>query len=596
MKSKRLLSALVALILVASFWPASAAPVATPPVREPAAPNATSTLPDPFSAGPDYDSGWRNIAAGETLTLTHNINGVANDMLVQLDTRKYNSAAGIGQRYIGGNDWGSRVVVPSSENDRVGAYWSNLSTNSIRVTRGHEDTLLDAVRVRIWTVAPATYWDSTWYAMSPGEQKSFTHNLGGNIDDYVVDMMFYDVAGGMGTNQRAYGGRTQGTRNALFNDGARVGAYWYGLQENVINVYRLPDDEYADQVLVRIWKRQKVTYDSGWVSLSAGAAHEFNHYIGGSPEDYRVDMEFKTPNVPWLVNQCFYGGNDVGPQTPWPSAADNDRVGAYWYGLDANSVTVFRRPEDACAPQVRIRIWNFWTPTRPDYDTGWTSVTQGGYASFATGITGGIDPFPYLIDLQFKDSGFLGIGINQRGLGRMDWTNGDRLGGSWSFKDGELSFFRMPEDADAPYMRARVWKMPRPAYDSGWQEMWSAGLFSLLLEHNLGGNPADYLVDVQFLGNSGNVHQAGYGGYDITRQDPYLGHRHGGYWDGLDGTHIEVHRLPEEDYSLNAVRVRIWTLSRPDYDFGPGCPHYDLHRPRPQPEWPAGGLFAQPGL
>jgi hypothetical protein len=471
---------------------------------------------------------------------------------------------GIHQIFTGGNELGSRSSGFGAEENRVGAYWHNLTVNYISVTRMPEDTMVNAVRVRIWPMSASADYSSGWIDLIAGQSKILTHNLGGNAEDYVVDMMFNDTdstANSQGVNQRAYGGRTLGTASTFFNDGQQVGAYWYAVAGNVIYVRRMEQDEYADQVLVRIWKRQPATYDSGWVSINQGAGHTFMHNIGGSAEDYRVDMEFKAPPG-LLVNQSFYGGNDMGPQSTIPNAANNDRVGAYWYGLDTDSIAVFRRNEDTCAPQVRIRIWNFWTPTRPDYESGWLPVSPDTFAGFTPGITGSLDP--YLVDLQFKDSGQFSIGIHQRGLGGMDWTDGTRIGASWYDGVGGILFVRRTEDPDAPYIRARIWKMPKPAYDSGWQ---SFTLNLLQLSHNLGGSPADYLVDVQFQDSSGYPHQGGYGGYDVTHIGAGLGNRLGGYWDWLDNTHIEVRRQPEETYIIKA-RVRIWTLARPDYDSG----------------------------
>lgn len=546
MKGFCIFIALVILILLVSFVPS---PAAT----------------HPFSSSPSYDSGWRPIDHGQTISMWHSLGLPPSLLFVHLEARRYNSGYGIHQVFLGGNDLGSRSSSIGAEEHRLGAYWHNLTTNYISVTRQPEDTLVDAVRVRIWAMSASADYSSNWVAIPAGQSHIFTHNLGGNIDDYVVDLMFNDTdptVNSLGVNQRAYGGRTLGTLSTFFDDGQRVGAYWYALQGNVIYVYRMPDDEYADQVLVRIWKRQKPTYDSGWVSIGQGLAHIFTHNIGGSPEDYRVDMEFKA-SAPWLVNQCFYGGNDVGPKSTFPSALDNDRVGAYWYGLDNDSIIVVRRTEDTCAPQVRIRIWNFWTPTRPDSDSGWLPVIPDHFAGFNPGITGSFDP--YLVDLQFKDSGLFSIGIHQRSLGGMDWTDGSRIGASWYYSNGIILFTRRTEDTDAPYIRARLWKMPKPAYDSGWQLFTTP--YTLQLDHNLGGNPADYLVDVQFKDSAGFSHQAGYGGYDVTHIGAGLGDRKGAFWDGLDDTHIEVRRQPEET-NINQARVRIWTMARPDYDSG----------------------------
>jgi hypothetical protein len=238
-------------------------------------------------------------------------------------------------------------------------------------------------------------------------------------------------------------------------------------------------------------------------------------------------------------------------------------VGAYWYALTDQSITVFRRGEDSCANQVRIRIWNFWTPTLPDFDSGWQSIMPDHFGGFSHGITGNFDD--YLVDMQFKDSGLFSIGIHQRGLGGMDWIDGSRIGGYWYNNNGTMLFMRRTEDADAPYMRARLWLMPKPAYDSGWQDISSISVVPFY--HQLGGNPADYLVDLQFKDSIGYAHLIGYGGYDSTHIGPGLGNRQGCFWAGLTDNLIMVYREPEDTYAKYA-RVRIWTLARPNYDSG----------------------------
>ena len=573
MKSFRFFSILVAVALLASALavPAPAQGVAqqTAPEAAALAPAATSVAMNPFSTGPSYDSGWRAIAQGQILTMWHSLGLNPTMMLVQLEEREYDSSYGIHQLFAGGNDLGNLSAGFGHEEHRVGAYWHNLTTSYVQVTRQEEDTVVDAVRLRIWGVSTSTVdFSSGWTNIPAGQSPYFTHDLGGSVDDYVVDLMFNDtVIGGLGVNQRAYGGRTLGTLNMPFDNGSRVGAYWFGLQTNVIYVHRMPDDEYADQVLVRIWTRTKPDFDSGWRHILPGDDILSFHNTGSSADDYRVDMEFKSDTPPLLINQCFYGGNDIGPKVdnlgPNLTAADNDRVGAFWYGLDTQYIKVFRFGKDKCADHVRIRIWNFWTPTQPNYDTGWKPVSQDQEILLDVGAPPSADN--RLIDLQFKDSGMNSIGINQRGLGGMDWTDSTRQGGRWRLMGNNLALYRRPEDTNATYMRARIWNMPDPAYDSGWQPFTTA--YTLQLQHGLGGNPAEYLVDVQFQNSKGTIHQFGYGGFDALYTDANQGHQTGGFWNWLDDQHIEIRRLPE-DSDILTTRTRIWMLSHPDYDSG----------------------------
>lgn len=90
---------------------------------------------------PAYDSKWRTIAAGAALTLNHNIGGDRDDYVVDLQFQ--NSSGGVHQMYYG-LDWDTR-------DHSSGAYWYNLTTNSISVRRGNDDTIVTKVRVRIWS-------------------------------------------------------------------------------------------------------------------------------------------------------------------------------------------------------------------------------------------------------------------------------------------------------------------------------------------------------------------------------------------------------------------------------------------------------------
>ncbi len=563
MKSVRIFSALVIVSLLAglgpiSFAPAIAAPKTAPAV-EPAAPAAAVPL-NPFSAGPSYDSGWRTIAQGQTLSMWHQLGGAITTYFVDLQARRYGGVTGISNRFIGGND-------QAGSDDRQGVYWHNLTGNYISVTRQEEDTLVDAVRVRIWE--GSADWSSDWTAIVPGHYAEFLLPLIANnpIENYVVDLMFND-SGSQGINQRAYGGRTLGYKSMNFDPGARVGAYWYDLKIGSVQVYRMPEDEYADEVLVRVWYRQLPTYDSGWFAMNPNTSHIFPHNIGGNPEDYRVDMEFKSDNSNWGINQCYFGGMDIHEKSPYPPGYEYDQMGAYWRNLDYDSVSVYRLPEDnVCADQVRIRIWNFWTPTRPDFDSGWKAVNPGTSNFLPTGLT--TNPDSLLIDLQFKDSGFpINIGIHSRALGGMDWTLGEEIGGFYSFwaPTGTLIFDRRADDTQADSMRARIWQMPKPAYDSGWQSFGDG--YTILCDHNLGGNPADFVVDLQFKDSVGFINNAGYGGYEVTYGlSPDYGHRMGAYWQALDEDSVVITRRAEEPY-IKQARLRIWTLARSDYDSG----------------------------
>ncbi len=529
---------------------------------------SAALLATAFSGGSDYDSGWVSLAQDEAKTLTHNLGGDTDDYVVDMEYKS--TGSGINQRYYGGADFGATTFSGTREDDRVGAYWRSLTTSTIGVYRRPEDTYAEQVRIRIW-VDPYPGWDSGWVSLTPGASTTLTHGLGGDADDYVVDMQY--KSSGSGVNQRYYGGADFGA--TAFNgnrEDERVGLYWRSLNNSAITLFRRAEDDYAAQVRIRIWVRPTPTYDSGWVSVNQDQAKTLAHNIGGNPEDYVVDMQYKYGST---VNQRYYGGADFGANPPSGMNA-NDRVGAYWRSLTASSIAVYRRPEDIYAPQVRIRIWCFWKPPAPDYDSGWVSLGAGASATTLTHNLGG-DADDYFVGMQYRSGG---SGINRRYYGGADFgatafsgtREDDRVGAYWrSLNNSTITVFRRSEDDYAPEVRVRIWRMPKSDYDSGWVAL-TAGAAATTLSHNLGGNYLDYLVDMQYRTSAfyGGVNQRYYGGADFGAHPPSgasENDRQGTYWRSLGTSTITVYRRPEDIYAPE-VRIRIWRTAKPDYESG----------------------------
>ncbi len=534
-------------------------------VIEPASIDALTSAA--FSGGPAYDSGWVPVRRGQTLTLRHGLGGNLDDYVVIMDY-KAKGVDGVNQRYYGGADFGTHPAPGHAANDRVGAYWRSLTTSTITIYRRPEDTYADWVRIRIW-VDPYPDYDSGWVSLSQGAPLSLNHNLGGDPIDYVVDLEYKSA--GSGVNQRYFGGVDFGSKSfggARNND--RVGAYWRSLTSSTITLFRRAEDGYAGQVRVRIWKRPQPTYDSGWVSINPNQAITLYHHIGGDPDNYVVSMLYK--NTSSGINLRYYGGMDVGAQAP-PGVGENDRIGAYWRSLKKTSITVYRRPEDPYAQQVRIRIWHYWRPVAPDYDSGWVSLNAGGPALTLNHQASG-NASDYLVRVTYKAQGV--TGVNQRYYGGADFgthpapghSPDDRVGLYWrSLNSSTITLFRRAEDTYAPQARVRIWNMPKPDYDSGWTPINpnQAKTFN----HNLGGSVYDYLVDLQYRDGSG-VNQRYYGGMDVGVHGlPGVGEnaRVGAYWRSLSPASITVYRRPEDKYAQQ-VRVRIWRMAPPNYDSG----------------------------
>ena len=111
------------------------------------------------------------------------------------------------------------------------------------------------------------------------------------------------------------------------------------------------EDTATEQVRIRIWKHPLPDYDSTWSTIVAGEAADFTHGLGGKSDNYVLDMQFQDNGI-FGVNQTYYGGN-----TSEKTAGSSVKVGAFWYGLNTNTVNVLREESDLNAEKVRIRIW-----------------------------------------------------------------------------------------------------------------------------------------------------------------------------------------------------------------------------------------------
>ena len=77
-------------------------------------------------------------------------------------------------------------------------------------------------------------------------------------------------------------------------------------------------------------------YDSGWASIEQGQDLTIIHGVGGSVDNYFLDILWKSPAG--LIH-------------------DNHLVGAWWKALTNNQIRVSRGSADSTVNQVRVRIW-----------------------------------------------------------------------------------------------------------------------------------------------------------------------------------------------------------------------------------------------
>jgi hypothetical protein len=90
---------------------------------------------------PAYDSGWVTLSPGAYANRTHNVGGNVDNYMVDL-TCKTSGTSGI-------NNWGVGGDVGDA-GEYYGAWWSRLTTTSIRIEPWDHDTDCPQVRVRIW--------------------------------------------------------------------------------------------------------------------------------------------------------------------------------------------------------------------------------------------------------------------------------------------------------------------------------------------------------------------------------------------------------------------------------------------------------------
>jgi hypothetical protein len=96
---------------------------------------------------------------------------------------------------------------------------------------------------------PRPAYDSGWIALADGgEQLILTHGIGGNSDDYVVDLQFKDLNAtlNIGVHNFAIGMLYPSVTESW-------GGYWRNLTSTKITIQRAVDDLRCDEFRVRIW-------------------------------------------------------------------------------------------------------------------------------------------------------------------------------------------------------------------------------------------------------------------------------------------------------------------------------------------------------
>jgi hypothetical protein len=270
---------------------------------------------------------------------------------------------------------------------------------------------------------------------------TLNHNLGGDPDDYALELLFLDDGpGGLGINRRGYGGLEVG--------GLWYGAHWQNLTATSIEVYRHPNDATADRVFVWIGAvPSSPDYDSGWMSINPGQTITVTHSLGVAAEDLAVSLWFE--GAARGVHQYAYGGLAVdGPQL---------MLGAHWQNLTNSTVQVIRHPDDTDVEQVRVIVTQ---PSAPAYDSlqalgGWQSITAGTSFVFAHNLNW--VPNMLLVRGECYDSSGL-RGIHQLFAGgNHDWLSGFQGSSLQGMTRNAVSGYRQPQDEFCPQARVRIW-------------------------------------------------------------------------------------------------------------------------------------------
>lgn len=290
-------------------------------------------------------------------------------------------------------------------------------------------------------------WSSGWVDIAPGTCPVFNHNLGGDPDDYAVELWFLDTdAGGIGINRRNYGG--------LEVNGSWHGAYWQELTANTIKVCRHSNDVVADRIHIRIWiPPTSPDYDSGWTNINPGQTIIFPHNLGITATDLTVGLWFS--DTIRGIHHFGYGGLAVdGPQEMW---------GAHWHNLADNTVQVSRHPDDTDIDQVRVIVVH---GDPPDYDSlvafgGWKSIAQGLPFTFTHNLNW--NPGMLLVRGECYDPAVGGINQWFSG-GNHDWFTGWQGTNMQNLARNTVEVFRRANDQVCPQVRVRIWKREFKVY------------------------------------------------------------------------------------------------------------------------------------
>jgi hypothetical protein len=258
---------------------------------------------------------------------------------VELWFRDLDDGWGRNRRYYGGLEDNGKWY---------GAWWQDLMTNTIRVCRGRDDDAADRVRIRVFVPRGEAeyFYQSDWENMDV-HTPTFTHGLGITETELAVSLWFRGP--GRGIHHFGYGGLAVDRPITKM-----LGAHWYGLTTNTIQVRRHPHDADVEQARVTVIRPAPPHYDSledlGWQPIARDTPFTFSHDLDWNPDRLLVRAECSSTVG---IHQWLAGGSVKG----WGEPPRTGSKGANIQNLTTNTVQVFRWQHDDICPLVRVRAW-----------------------------------------------------------------------------------------------------------------------------------------------------------------------------------------------------------------------------------------------
>ena len=290
-------------------------------------------------------------------------------------------------------------------------------------------------------------WSSGWVTITRGTCSMLNHSLGGDPDDYAVELSFLDTDGDLGINRCNYGG--------LEVSGNWRGAYWQNLTAGSIQVCRLFHDIAADQIRVRVWDQPaEPDYASPWTDINPGLTITIEHNLNITATDLTVALWFSGTNRG--IHHFGYGGLAIDEHMRME--------GAHWHDLTDNTLQVTHHLDDTDIQQVRVVVVH---GAPPDYDSlvdlgGWQDIAHGTNV-FTHGLNW--DSNMLLVRGECYSSTVGGISQWLAG-GNHSWRNGGRWQGTnlQNLTNNTVEIYRQPDDQICPQARVRIWKRSVQTY------------------------------------------------------------------------------------------------------------------------------------